>query len=98
MKFLLLISRNPNAGMPTAEQFLAHSKWVKQKVQEGVMESPYSYPVNGGGFCILSGTVEEVNALTDEAPIRGFADLELRPLIDFYAEMDRVAAALKRKN
>ena len=98
MKFLLLISRNPNAGMPTAEQFVAHSKWVKRKVQEGVMESPYAYPVSGGGFCILGGTVEEVNALTDEAPLRAFADLELRPPIDFYAEMDRVAAALKRSN
>ena len=96
MKFLLLISRNPNAGMPTAEQFLAHKEWVRQKVKEGVMESPYAYPVTGGGFAILSGTVEEVNALTDQAPLRAFADLELRPLIDFYAEMDRVASALKR--
>lgn len=57
MKFLLLINRNPNAGMPTAEQFLAHSKWVKQKVQEGVMESPYSYPVTEAGASVSSAAL-----------------------------------------
>jgi hypothetical protein len=96
MKYLLLISRNPNAPMPSAEQFLAHGKWIKQKVQEGVMEVPYSFAVTGGGFCILNGTPEEVDALTDEAPLRAIADLELRPLVDVYAQMERIAAALKR--
>jgi hypothetical protein len=37
-----------------------------------------------------------VDALTDQAPLRAIADLELRPLVDPYKQMERIAAALKR--
>jgi hypothetical protein len=37
-----------------------------------------------------------VDALTDEAPLRAIADLELRSLVDPYKQMERIAAPFKR--
>jgi hypothetical protein len=90
VEYLLLISPKPNAPMPSADQFLAHGSWMKQKVQQGVMEVPYSFAVTGGGFCILNGTAEEVDALTDEAP---FEQLPIWNCARWWALINRWSAS-----
>jgi muconolactone delta-isomerase len=97
MKYLLLLTRNPEAPQPTPDVFLKHKEWVQQEVKKGTMEVPYTFAGSYEGMCIINAdTPEDLDDIMIAAPARPFANIEVKLLSDFAKSMDRVAAAMKR--
>ena len=98
MKYLLLITTNPNPrAQPTPDVFLRHKEWVQQEVKKGTMEVPYTFAGSDEGMCIVNAqSPEELDDILIAAPGRPFVNIEVKPLSDFAKSMDRAAAAMKR--
>jgi muconolactone delta-isomerase len=96
MKYLVLVAVKPTAQIDPA-MLLSHKDWGLQQVAKGVMESLYTFAGTGNGMCILTAdTPEQLDDIIASAPAFFNCDLDVRPLADFAAQMDRIANGLKR--
>jgi hypothetical protein len=61
------------------------------------MESLFTFAGTGNGTCILNAdTPEQLDDITVSGPAFPFCDLDVRPLADFAAQMDRTGNLFKK--
>jgi hypothetical protein len=91
MKFLLIVK--PRTVPPPAV-LSAHKGWV---LRDRKQEAYHCFAASPGGMTIVTAdSIEELNNKVFEAPAGPYCDIEVYPLVDFAAQMDRFAEVLER--
>jgi hypothetical protein len=97
MKFLL-IGNQVNQTASHEDQILyleSTKKWVDAKMNDGSLESAYSFPAGGGLFIANADSHEDLMKLLVDFPLRPWSDFEVHALSDFNQSTDIVIDALK---
>jgi hypothetical protein len=93
MKYL--VTTTPRPMPPPPEVFDAAMQWIEDKVDDGTFDCVYGF-LDGGGFSVTNTeSHSEAFELMTEYPMFGFVDWEIRPLMAFGENQDRIRGKLE---
>jgi muconolactone delta-isomerase len=97
MRFLVVTKATspipPDMALPLFE---ALSGWAKENTAAGKIEQTWSFAgTPGGGGIINVPTLEELDALMTTFPLQPFSMIEVYPLVEIEASLERVRGAIR---
>jgi len=99
MKYLVTMHRRDGVPIPPeaiAAMLLAQRDWLQEKIEEGTIETAYTFAQGAGGIGIVNAdSGEELNEILTSSPIFAATQIDVQPLAGIEA-LENGANAMRR--